>query len=164
MFLIFFFPENCRGYLKNQWINTSTRFVCTHLKAFLGAHHFLWNREGHKFLKVPRQYLCDPYLMIKKIYDPPPGAIIMKKYVTPNAHSAENMHFGALSLNKIFIKICSHPIISWFFYDPPISHEKILWPQLFHCPPPHLEENDSPLMLNLDTAMKIRIRKKINKL
>ena len=49
---------------------------------------------------------------------------------------------GAISLNKIFIKICSHPKISCV--TPPISHEKILWsPQLFHAPP-YSEENDSP--------------------
>ena len=89
---------------------------------------------GHKFPKVPRQYFCDPpYLMIKKIYDPPPPrATMLKKY----ARSMENMHFGAISLNKIFIKICSHPIISWFFLWPtPISHEKFCDPQLFHGPP-----------------------------
>ena len=33
------------------------------------------------------------------------GATMLKKYVIPNARSAENMHFGAISLNKIFIKI-----------------------------------------------------------
>ena len=51
-------------------------------------------------------------------------------------------------MNKILIKICSHPIISWVFCDPPISDENILWPPAFSCPPPppppHLEENDSP--------------------
>ena len=52
---------------------------------------------------------------------------------------------GAISLNKIFIKICSHPKNLLIFCDPPISHEKILWPpQLFHGPP-YSEENDSPL-------------------
>ena len=46
--------------------------------------------------------------------------------------------------NKIFIEICSHPIISWFFYYPPISHENILWPPAFSWPP-YSEDNDSPL-------------------
>ena len=100
---------------------------------------------GHKFPKVPRQYFCDPPIWLSKFYDPPPpGATMLKKYVTPNARSAENMHFGAFSLNKIFIKICSHPIICWFFCDPPISHEKNLWlPSFFMAP--YSEENDSPL-------------------
>ena len=52
---------------------------------------------------------------------------------------------GAISLNKIFIKICSHPIISWFFVTPPyFSWKNSVTPQLFHDPP-HSEENDSPL-------------------
>ena len=63
-----------------------------------------------------RKYLCNifvtPYLMIKNFITPPPGATMLKKYVTPNARSAENMHFEAISLNKTFIKIYSHPIIS----------------------------------------------------
>ena len=50
---------------------------------------------------------------------------------------------GAISLNKIFIKICSHPIISWFFVTTTISCEKILWPPAFSWPP-YLEENDTP--------------------
>ena len=53
---------------------------------------------------------------------------------------------GTISLNKIFIKICNHPIISWFFCDPPISHEKILWPPVFSWPP-YSEETDSPFMM-----------------
>ena len=56
--------------------------------------------------------------------------------------------FGAISLNKIFIKICSHPKISWFFCDPPISHEKIVTPPAFSWPPPYSEENDSPLTIS----------------
>ena len=55
------------------------------------------------------------------------------------------VHFGAISSNKIFIKICSHPIISWFFVWPPNFHEKILWPPAFSWPP-YSEENDSPLI------------------
>ena len=55
---------------------------------------------------------------------------------------------GAISLNKIFIKICSHPIISWFFCDPPLFLMKKFYnPQLFHDPPPHSEENDSPVSI-----------------
>ena len=53
--------------------------------------------------------------------------------------------FGAFSLNKIFIKICSHPKISSFFCDPPIYHEQILWPPTFFMAP-YSEENDSPLI------------------
>ena len=46
--------------------------------------------------------------------------------------------FGAISLNKIFIKICSHSIISWFCVTPYFSWKKIMTP--------YLEENDSPLV------------------
>ena len=53
--------------------------------------------------------------------------------------------FGAISLNKIFIKICSHPKISWFCCDTPISHEKFLWPPSFFMAP-YSEENDRPLI------------------
>ena len=63
---------------------------------------------------------------------------MLKKYITPNARSAENMHFGAISF--------SHPIISWIFCDHPYSHEKILWPPAFSCIP-YSEETDSPLTL-----------------
>ena len=80
-----------------------------------------------------------------KFYDPPPGATMLKKYVTPNARSAENVHFGAILLNKIFIKICSHPIISLIFFVTPLFlMKKFCDPQLFHGPP-YSEENDSPL-------------------
>ena len=86
-----------------------------------------------------RKYLANIFWPLlfddQKFYDPPPGATMLKKCVTPNARSVENMHFGAISLNKIFIKICSHPIISWFFLWPPISHEKILWTPSFSMPP-----------------------------
>ena len=45
---------------------------------------FSFEFGGHEFPKVPRQYFCDcPYLMIKIFYDPPSGAIIVKKHVTP---------------------------------------------------------------------------------
>ena len=56
--------------------------------------------------------------------------------------------FGAISLNKIFIKICSHPKISWFFLWPPyFSWKNSVTPQLFHGPP-YSEENDSPLIID----------------
>ena len=54
--------------------------------------------------------------------------------------------FGAVSLNKIFSKICRNPIISWFLCDPPISHEKILWPPAFSCPPPIRKKMIAPLI------------------
>ena len=59
-------------------------------------------------------FVTPPDLMIKNFMTPPPfGATMLKKHVTPNARSAENMHFiGAISLNKIFSKICRAPIIS----------------------------------------------------
>ena len=72
-------------------------------------------------------------------YDPPPsGATMLKKHVlTPNAGSAvsENMQFGGYFIEQILIKICSHPIISWFFCDPLFLMKKFCDPQLFHDPP-----------------------------
>ena len=51
---------------------------------------------------------------------------------------------GAISFNKMFIKICSHPIvISWFFVTPPFSHEKIVWPPPSFFMTPHSEENST---------------------
>ena len=50
----------------------------------------------------------------------------------------------AISLNTIFIKICSHPKISWFFVTPLFLMKKFCDPPAFSFPP-HLEENDSPL-------------------
>ena len=65
------------------------------------------------FRKYLGNIFVTPYFDDQKFCDPPPfGATMLKKDVNPNARSAENMHFGAISLNKIFIKICSHQIIS----------------------------------------------------
>ena len=91
----------------------------------------------HKFPKVPRQYFCDPppIWWSKILWPHSPGATMLKKYVTPNARSAENMHFGAISLNKIFIKIYSHPIISWFFVTPLFLMKKFCDPPAFSWPP-----------------------------
>ena len=55
------------------------------------------------------------------------------------------MHFGGYFIEQIFIKICSHPIISWFFLWPPISHEKILWPPSFFMTPPIRKKMIAPL-------------------
>ena len=93
------------------------------------------------FQKYLSNIFVTPLFDDQKFYDPPSGATMLKKHVTPNARSAENMHFWGYFTEQIFIKICSHPIISC---DPPISHEKILWPPAFSWPP-YLEENDSPL-------------------
>ena len=89
----------------------------------LGGHHFLWKRGDHEFPKVPRQYFVPPppfddhkFFMTL----PPLRNYNVEETCNPNARSAENMHFGTISLalNKIVIKICSHPIISWFFVTP----------------------------------------------
>ena len=89
--------------------------------------------------------------MIKNFMTPPPpGVKMLKKYVTPIARSAENMHFGAISLNKNFIKIWSHPIIPDFFlWHPLFLMKKFCDPPAFSCPPPpYSEENDSPLIIS----------------
>ena len=116
--------------------------------ALLGGHHFLWNRGVMNFQKyLSNSFVTFPIWWSKMLW-PPSRATVFKKHVTPNA-AWKICVLGAISLNKIFIKICSHPIISWFF-DPPISHEKILWPPSFFMPPPHLEGNDSPLSTVVD--------------
>ena len=68
--------------------------------------------------------------MIKNFMTTPSGGTMLKKHLTSNTHGAENtvgenMQFWGYFINKIFIKICSHPIIN-FFVIPAISHEKIL--------------------------------------
>ena len=91
-------------------------------------------------------FLWPPYLMIKNFMTPPFGATMLKKHVIPNARSAEKICiFGAISLNKISSKICSHPIISWLFLWPPLFlMKKFCDPPAFSWPP-YSEENDSPL-------------------
>ena len=39
------------------------------------------------------------YLMIKN-FDPPSEATMLKKYVTPNKRSVENVHFGGYFIEK----------------------------------------------------------------
>ena len=103
---------------------------------YLGGHHFLWNGGVMNFWKYLGNIFETPYLMIKNFMNPPSGAAMLKKHVTPNACSTENMHFGAISSNKIFIKICSHPIISLFFLWPPyFSWKNSVTPPAFSWPP-----------------------------
>ena len=49
--------------------------------------------------------------------------------------SVESMHFGGYFIEQIFIKIGSHPIISWFFVTPYFSWKNSVTLQLFHDPP-----------------------------
>ena len=87
------------------------------------------------FRKYLGNIFVTPLFDDQKCYDPPPGTTMLKKYVNPNARSAENMHFGAISLNKIFIKIWSYPIISWFFCDRPYFSWKNSVTPSFFMPP-----------------------------
>ena len=65
---------------------------------------------------------------------------MLKKHVTPKVQKI--CIFGAISLNKIFIKICSHPKnLLIFFVTPLFILKKFCDPQLFYAPP-----HDSPLM------------------
>ena len=57
---------------------------------------------GHEFPKVPRQYFCDPLFDDQKLYNPPSGATMLKKHVTPNARSAANMHFWDYIIEQNF--------------------------------------------------------------
>ena len=57
---------------------------------------------GHEFSKVPWQYFCDPPFDDQKFYGPPSGATTLKKHVTPNARSMENMHFGGYFIEQNF--------------------------------------------------------------
>ena len=69
-------------------------------------------------------------------YDPAPTrSYNVEEICNPNARSAENMHFGAILLNKICIKICRHAIISSFFVTPLFLMKNSVTPQLFHGPP-----------------------------
>ena len=94
-----------------------------------------------------RRYLANifvtPPFDDQKFYDLPSRATRLKKHVTLMHVAWKICILGAISCNKIFIKICRQPII-WFFWDPHFSWKNSVIPQLFHGPP-YSEENDSPL-------------------
>ena len=88
------------------------------------------------FLKYLGNIFVTPLFDNQKFYDPPSWATMFKKHVTPNARSAENMHFGGYFIEQIFIKICTHPIISWFFFVTPLFlMKKLCDPPAFSWPP-----------------------------
>ena len=83
--------------------------------------------------------------MIKKFYDPPSGATMLKKHVTPNARSAENMHFWGYFIEQNFhLKFVAIQKSLDFFVTPYFSWKNFVTPPASLCPP-HSEENDSPL-------------------
>ena len=133
-----------RAALHSTWNNNIFKFRLADY--FLGGHHFLWNRGVMNFRKYLGNIFVTPLFEDQKFYDPPFGATMLKKHVTPMRVAQKICIFGAISLNKIFIKICSHPKISWFFCDPPISHEKILWPPSFFMAPPIRKKMIAPLL------------------
>ena len=71
----------------------------------LEGHHFLWNGGGHEFPKVHRQCFCDPLFDDQKFYDPPPELQCWRNMKPPMCVKRKICIFGAISLNKIFIKI-----------------------------------------------------------
>ena len=68
----------------------------------LGGHHFLWNRGVMNFRKYLGNIFVTPPIWWSKFYDPPFGATMLKKHVTPNARSAENMHFWSYFIEQNF--------------------------------------------------------------
>ena len=94
----------------------------------LGGCHFLWNRGSWISKKYLGNLWITPLFDDQKFYDPQ-GATMH-----PNMCSMKICIFGAISLNTIFSKICSHPIISWLFLWSPYFSRKLLWSQLFHDP------------------------------
>ena len=67
------------------------------------------SKGGH----VPQQYFCDPLFDDEIFYDPPPPeAAMLKKHVTLTRVTRKICLLGAISLNKIFSKICGYPITS----------------------------------------------------
>ena len=56
------------------------------------------------FRKYLGNIFVTPLFDDQKFYDPPPpyGATMLKKHVTPNARSAENMHFGGYFIEQKF--------------------------------------------------------------
>ena len=57
--------------------------------------------------------------------------------------------FGAISLNKIFIKICNpSKNLLIFLWPPYFSWKNYVTPPAFSRPPPYSEENDSPLNIH----------------
>ena len=57
------------------------------------------------FRKFHGNIFVTPLFDDQKFYDPPHGATMLKKHVTPNARSAENigpMHFGGYFIEQKF--------------------------------------------------------------
>ena len=54
------------------------------------------------FQKYLVNIFMTPLFDDQKFYDPPSGATMLKKHVTPNAHRAENMHFWGYFIEQNF--------------------------------------------------------------
>ena len=54
------------------------------------------------FRKYHSNIFVTPLFDDQKFYDPPLGATMLKKHVTPNARSAENMHFWGYFIEQNF--------------------------------------------------------------
>ena len=130
-----------------QYLSQRASFVHvgSHISVYLGGYHFLWNRGSWNSEKYLSNIFVTP-LFEKKKYDPPPWTYNVEETCYPNARSMENMHFGDISLNKTFSKVCGHPIISWLFLWPHYFSWKIFMTPTFFMTP-HSKENDSPLSI-----------------
>ena len=54
------------------------------------------------FRKYLGNIFVTPLFDDQKFYEPPSGATMLKKHVTPNVRSAENMHFGGYFIVQNF--------------------------------------------------------------
>ena len=54
------------------------------------------------FWKYLGNIFVTPLLEDQKFYDPPSGATMLKKHVTPDARNTENMHFGGYFIKQTF--------------------------------------------------------------
>ena len=104
----------------------------------LGGHHFLWNRGVMNFRKYLGNIFVTPPIWRSKILWPPPfGATMLKKHVTPNARSAENMHFFVLfHWTKFSSKFVAIQKSLDFFVTPLFLMKKFCDPPSFFMAPP----------------------------
>ena len=109
-------PDNFILFLKinESHFSNKTKFLlcCPRKTRWLGGHHFLWNGGVMNFRKYLSNIFVTPPFDDQKFYDPLRSYNVEETCNPPMRVAQKICIFGAILLNKIFIKICSHPKIS----------------------------------------------------
>ena len=117
------------------WLQHHLLWYLSAFKLMLGGHHFLWNGGAWISKSALAIFLWPPHLMIKNFMTPPPELQCWRNMYPPMCVAWKICNLRAISLNQIFIKICNHPIISWFFWGPPyFSWKNSVTPSFFMTP------------------------------